>query len=63
MQTRNFVEIQLEADASPVDGDVFILSHSIDAVTGLILQSWVPVEGLKLKQLSSTLQKFFLSLE
>lgn len=63
MQTRNFVAIQLEADASPVDGDVFILSHSIDAVTGLILQSWVPVEGLKLKQLSSTLQKFFLSLE
>lgn len=63
MQTRNFVEIQLEADASPVDGDVFILSHSIDAVTGLILQSWVPVEGLKLKQLSSTLQKCFLSLE
>lgn len=63
MQTRNFVEIQLEADASPVDGDIFILSHSIDAVTGLILQSWVPVEGLKLKQLSSTLQKCFLSLE
>lgn len=63
MQTRNFVAIQLEADASPVDGDVFILSHSIDAVTGLILQSWVPVEGLKLKQLSSTLQKCFLSLE
>lgn len=63
MQTRNFVEIQLEADASPVDGDVFILSHSIDAVTGLILQSRVPVEGLKLKQLSSTLQKCFLSLE
>lgn len=63
MQTRNVVEIQLEADASPVDGDVFILSHSIDAVTGLILQSWVPVEGLKLKQLSSTLQKCFLSLE
>lgn len=63
MQTRNFVEIQLEADASPVDGDVFILSHSIDAVTGLILQSWVPVEGLKLKQLSSTLQKCFSSLE
>lgn len=63
MQTRNFVEIQLEADASPVDGDVFILSHSIDAVTGLILQSWVPVEGLRLKQLSSTLQKCFLSLE
>lgn len=63
MQTRNFVAIQLEADASPVDGDVFILSHSIDAVTGLILQSRVPVEGLKLKQLSSTLQKCFLSLE
>lgn len=63
MQTRNFVAIQLEADASPVDGDIFILSHSIDAVTGLILQSWVPVEGLKLKQLSSTLQKCFLSLE
>lgn len=63
MQTRNFVAIQLEADASPVDGDVFILSHSIDAVTGLILQSWVPVKGLKLKQLSSTLQKCFFSLE
>lgn len=64
MQTGNFEQIQLGADVSPVDGDVFMLSHSIDSVTGLILQSRVPVKGLKFKlHFLLPYQNIFLSFE